>query len=321
MYTKVDKEKLDKIYRMILEVANGNLSYKIIRSRDSGPIEKIIVALNMMVEEIREKFHHFAHINPHETYYQQAQTTFILDNDFRILNFNRGVQKLLELPPEEIKDREFKSFLTLESQEIWEKEILFIKSNEYTPYNKNLHLSFYCSNSLTFFAVCAVSSLLLKKEKQQLYLITAAHTVVESRERETKIKIKLEDFKQERRRRNKSLKSLLYRESDIMKIQEIHDYILLNLTSPLPSLRTLAHDHGTNEFKLKTGFKQLYNTSVFRFQKEQRLKRAHNILATSDISLSQVSELCGFKSLPHFSKIFKKRYGYNPSELKYRSRS
>lgn len=317
MYTRSQKEKIEKICQMIFEVASGNFSYRIERSGREDELETIIVLLNMMAEEIRESFHHFALVNPHETYKQIAQMTFILDGNFMIRNFNSSAQKLLGLEPAEIQGQLFEKFLTPESKEHWEKEIQEIRKTE-NPYFQTIRLFFSSKNSLTVPSLCSISSLLLKKNDDKLYLVTALQTIVQSKEKEDQIQTALKNLKQNERRRKKKQQAILNRESDKKIIQEVYDYILNHLEKPLPSLKQLARNHGTNEFKLKIGFRQLYNTSVFRFQKEQRLKRAHSFILNSDLSLGKISDICGFKSFPHFSKIFKSEYGYNPSDLRNR---
>lgn len=315
MYTKTDKEKIEKICQMIFEVASGNFSYRIERSRHEDQLETVIVLLNMMAEEIRESFHHFALINPHETYKQIAQMTFILDEQFCIRNFNAPAQQLTGMEPSQLYGTSFENFLTAESKANWSKQIEEIKNFGEQPFFHTLRLFFSSRNSLTVPSLCSVSSLLLKKDEQKLYFVTALQTIIQSKEKEERIQLALQNLKQKNPKAGKKKKALLHREADKRKIQEVYDYILNNLEKPLPSLKELAHQHGTNEFKLKIGFRQLYNTSVFRFQKEQRLKRAHSFIINSDLSLGRIADICGFQSFPHFSKIFKAQYGYNPSEL------
>lgn len=315
MYTKTDKRKIEKICQMIFEVASGNFSYRIERSGHEDQLETVIVLLNMMAEEIRESFHHFALVNPHETYKQIAQMTFILDDQFRVRNFNASAYELLGLGEEELKGHLFQEFLTQDSRQQWKKEIAKIREDKGNSYYHTLRLFFSSRNSLTVPSLCSISSLQLKKDNEQLYFVTALQTIIQSKEKEEKIQQALQNLKLKGKRRKKQQRAILYREADKKKIQDIYDYIQNHLEKPLPSLKKLAHSHGTNEFKLKIGFRQLYNTSVFRYQKEQRLKRAHNYIINSDLSLTKIAEICGFKSFPHFSKTFKKEYGYNPSDL------
>lgn len=319
MYTENDRIRIERICQMIFEVASGNFSHRIERSGQNDQLESVVVLLNMMAEEIRESFHHFVSINPHESYKQVVQMTFILDNEFRIRNFDSSAQQLLGLDPEEIKDTPFEEHLTDDSKPLWNKEIQAIKKSGEKSYYHILRLFFSSKNALAVTSLCSVSSLLLKKENQIFYYVSALQTVIQSSEKEKKIEFALQNIKDYHKNHKKKKKILLHLEADKKRIQQVYDYILNNLDKPLPSLKELAHLHGTNEFKLKVGFRQLYDTSVFRFQKEQRLKRAHSFILNSDLSLSRIADICGFRSFPHFSKIFKTRYGYNPSHLKSRN--
>lgn len=310
MYTQTQLKKIDRICRMILEVANGNFSYRIARSDHADHLERIIVSLNMMTEEIRESFNHFALINPRETYNRIGQMTFILDRDFHILNFNTLAQQMLEID-ELVKGRPLIELLSPESCQPWEQKIEEIRARDSSEDLQTLRLVFNSPNTLTLPSLCSLSSMALTSASEKAYVLTALQILTQSAEKEKKIQNAL---KSPIKRNNNH--TAIRRETDKKKIQEIYDYILENLERPLPSLKELAHQHGINEYKLKIGFRQIYNTSVFRFQKDQRLKRAHNFIMDSDLSLTRIADICGFKSFPHFSKIFKKKYGYNPSEVR-----
>lgn len=314
-----NREKVETLCEMAFAVAGGNFSYRIARSDHDDGLESLVVSMNMMAEEIREIFHHFALVNPHESYKQMAQMTFILDESFQIRNFNHYAQQLLGLKPAEIKGKSLADFMTGESQAKWAEEILKISQSEVQTYFHTIRIFFTSGKSLTIPALCSVSSLVLEKDLERLYFVTALHTIVQSREKEQIIQEEIKNLRKQRNTRKKHHQAVLRNETDRRKVEEIHQVILSHPEMPLPSLRELAHAYGTNEFKLKTGFRQYYNTSVFRFQKQERLKRAHHLIVDTDLPLMQVAEISGFKNFPHFSKIFKKRYGYNPSYLRNRN--
>ena len=99
-------------------------------------------------------------------------------------------------------------------------------------------------------------------------------------------------------------------------IRDVHDMILNNLDRDLPQLKDLALQMGTNEYKLKYGFKQLYGTTVFRFLTHERLRKTKTLIQHSDLSLKEIAHMTGFKSAAHFSRAFKDKYGLSPSELR-----
>ena len=316
MLTTIQKQKLEKMCQMIFEVASGNFSYRIERSGREDELEGVIVLLNMMAEEIRESFHHFALVNPHETYKQIAQMSFLIDRTFRIRNYNLVAQKILRLKEEEIYGKYFYDFLTEDSRKTWDEESSKILEDKEDKYFHTIRLFLSAKNSLTVPALCSISSLKVNFGGERFLLVTALQTIVQSREKEEKIQKALHQINNKKKKNKQETKSLILRERDKRQIQKVYDYILDNLEKPLPSLKQLAHQENTNEYKLKVGFRQLYNTSVFRFQREQRLKMAHSYIINSDLPLTRISEICGFKSVSHFSKLFKNQYGFSPRSFR-----
>lgn len=105
------------------------------------------------------------------------------------------------------------------------------------------------------------------------------------------------------------------RKTDALIIQKLYDYILAHLTEPLPSLKSLSRLFGTNEYKLKDGFRHFFKTSIYQFYNDERLKRAHLMIQQTDIPLKNISVMNGFSNYPNFSKSFKKRFGYAPNAI------
>ena len=83
-------------------------------------------------------------------------------------------------------------------------------------------------------------------------------------------------------------------------IENIHTYILEHLDAPLPSLKSLAIQFGSEEHKIRNGFREHYHTSVYQFYQDERLKKAYLLISQTDLN---------------FYKAFRKKYGFSPSEL------
>jgi len=66
----------------------------------------------------------------------------------------------------------------------------------------------------------------------------------------------------------------------------------------------------------KRDFRQVYNETPGRWIMKRRVERAANILTNSNQSVSQVAFDTGFEDLSHFSRVFKKITGKNPTEYK-----
>jgi AraC-like DNA-binding protein len=104
--------------------------------------------------------------------------------------------------------------------------------------------------------------------------------------------------------------------SDVHLLQKVYDYVLEHLDAPLPTLKELSRIFGTNENKLKSGFKHLFDTSIHQLYNKERLGKAHILIQYTSIPLKKVAFMCGFLSYPNFSKTFKKHFGFSTYELK-----
>lgn len=100
--------------------------------------------------------------------------------------------------------------------------------------------------------------------------------------------------------------------SDIKRIYRGRDILLQNLAQP-PSLLGLARLVGTNDFKLKQGFRQVFGTSAFAYLHEHRMEQARLLLSQKELSVKKIAAAVGYASLGHFAVAFKKRFGVSPS--------
>ena len=91
------------------------------------------------------------------------------------------------------------------------------------------------------------------------------------------------------------------------------------MNKPLPPLKKLAASVGTNEYRLKHGFKKLYGQTVYSFLKSERLRKARQLVKSSDIPFKTIFKVTGFKHASHFSKAFKKKYGLTPKDMREQS--
>jgi len=93
------------------------------------------------------------------------------------------------------------------------------------------------------------------------------------------------------------------------------DYLVKNIESP-PTLVELAKIAGINEYKLKRGFKEMFNQTAFSYLSDLRLELAKNDLLEGKKQATEIAFELGYCSLPHFSNAFKKKFGITPSLVK-----
>ncbi len=83
----------------------------------------------------------------------------------------------------------------------------------------------------------------------------------------------------------------------------------------------LAARYGISEVYLRKLFLEKYGTTPHRYILALRIERAKQLLADGVLSVSKISEECGFSSLYHFSRSFKSRVGITPSEYMSKNRA
>jgi AraC-like DNA-binding protein len=102
---------------------------------------------------------------------------------------------------------------------------------------------------------------------------------------------------------------------DIEKIQNARTYLIENMQDPC-SLEELAYLMGTNDFKLKKGFKEIFGMTVFGLLYEERMHKGRLMILETDLPIKKIACAVGYKSLSNFTDAFKKKFGYPPSSLR-----
>lgn len=80
----------------------------------------------------------------------------------------------------------------------------------------------------------------------------------------------------------------------------------------------LADKAGINEFKLKVGFRELFQTSPYQYRLRLCLEKAKILLEETDDTIDQIASKVGFDTYNGFSTAFKKAFSIAPTE--YRNR-
>lgn len=300
MDSELNKLRFQNIYQMLFQMGNGNFMHRIQRSGEDDNLEILTVLVNMLAEEMNGLISHKGYVNPHHTNKYLVQTTFILNEYSVIKSFNSEVPVLLGYTPEDLYNQKFSTILSDESLSSWN----YVK--EELSRNLNPHftsqLTYITKKQLLIPSFCIVTRLLQNKD----ILVSSVTNVIEETILPTILVTDIDNDKPEE----------IYRLSDIRLIQKVYDYILDNLDKPLPNLTALSKIFGTNEHKLKYGFKYLFKTSIYQFYNTKRLKKAHLLIQVTTIQLKEIAMMSGFRTYPNFSKAFKKQFGYSPNDIR-----
>ena len=83
-----------------------------------------------------------------------------------------------------------------------------------------------------------------------------------------------------------------------------------------PSLQALARQVGLNDYKLKQGFRQLFDTTVFGYVQTCRMAQAQRLLQERELSIAHIADRVGHASPSQFCHAFKRHVGLTPSEYR-----
>lgn len=103
--------------------------------------------------------------------------------------------------------------------------------------------------------------------------------------------------------------------ADKEKLNAVRELINQRVDSP-PNLSEIARTVGLNEYKLKRGFKELFQTTVFGYLSEQRLLLARQYLQDTPKTAAEIAAELGYSTPQHFNNAFKKRFGSPPAKAR-----
>lgn len=293
-----NRERIVTLHQMLFDMARGNFNSRIPLSSHNDELETLVVLVNMVAEEMKESLFHSGYVNPHNTYRFINQATFILDDSFSIQSFNSGITSLLGFSEVNLLHQPLETFISAESVE----KLAIVKEalQENMSFQTLVPLHFQTKDKLYVSVDCSVSKLFNKAE------IILSFVSPLPQDSYDPILVDKE---------NEEEKQPGSRKADALIIQKLYDYILAHLTEPLPSLKALSRLFGTNEYKLKDGFRHFFKTSIYQFYNDERLKRAQLMIQQTDIPLKNISVMNGFSDYPNFSKSFKRKYGCAPNAI------
>ncbi len=114
---------------------------------------------------------------------------------------------------------------------------------------------------------------------------------------------------------HKPLKNVTLKKQDVDKLIATKDFIDENYLEKLRII-DLAKIAGTNQQMLKTGFRELFGTTVFGYYNDLRMERAKHLLVSEEKRVTEVADEMGYKNPQHFTVAFKKKFGVLPKDLK-----
>lgn len=97
------------------------------------------------------------------------------------------------------------------------------------------------------------------------------------------------------------------------KVQNVRRIINLNLEREI-SIEELANKVNLNRTTLQKVFKEIYGLTVNEYRTKARLQLAKNLLASTELSITEIAGRCGYTNASKFSDVFKKNEGVLPKD-------
>ncbi|QUJ70487.1 helix-turn-helix transcriptional regulator (plasmid) [Photobacterium sp. GJ3] len=92
--------------------------------------------------------------------------------------------------------------------------------------------------------------------------------------------------------------------------------ILTNSLSDEIRLENLCRTLGTNRNKINQVFKEYLGMTVFEWIRNQRMRKAAELLESSSLNIVQIAEQVGYMDSNNFSTAFKRAYQTSPSHFR-----
>ena len=83
-----------------------------------------------------------------------------------------------------------------------------------------------------------------------------------------------------------------------------------------PTLEELAEEYHVSRYYLAHAYKEVTGYSIKNYRMLCRIAEAKELLVGTSLSVSDICDRVGFPDTSNFSKYFKKKEGYTPSEYR-----
>ena len=104
-------------------------------------------------------------------------------------------------------------------------------------------------------------------------------------------------------------------EKDANFLKQLTDIVEENLQNPEFDVNYIALKLSMSRSKLYSKIKSLTDKSIIEFILSCRLRKAARLIVEQNLSIQQVMDDVGIESPSYFSRVFKKEFGYPPSEF------
>jgi len=303
MEREFNRANLRGLHRMLFEIAKGNLAFQIKRTKNNDELEALLVVFNLTAQRLNRNRNQFLWFNRHNEVVLIRIASFLLNKNLEVIDYIWEGELFDQLTESRnIKEEDFEKLLLKKSLPKWKNSIRQLSKGKQNFVHLQLQYEFYellklslpsviikvlCEDGVKFI----VNSSLLDIEKDNSFNL---------RENATMNKLSIWDQQ---------------------LLQNIEEYIMDHLKEQLKPIYEIASLYHTNEHKIKTGFKKIFDQTPHQFHKEQRIEQCKVLIINTDLTLKEIAQKMGFKSYPNFSQNFKNITKMTPRRYRKLSRN
>lgn len=96
------------------------------------------------------------------------------------------------------------------------------------------------------------------------------------------------------------------------KMQLFRDSVLENYSTSKNASELAASCHYNSLKTFTRHFKQYFKQTPYQWMLEQKMEEVHSLVLNSDISISEIAKLYGFKNVTHLINAYQNKFGVPP---------
>lgn len=303
MVTANFKERVQEILDFITEITLGTYTYTLPLRNQKDELEQIVVSLNTMVEEIDTAVHQINHEKSKAVF---ENIIFNLDRNFQITSYSDNVQEILKYSESELLNKPVK-FLISENTELPDDLFKLLKH----AVEKNIVFKVEFKHRSGYYWTGSGYLHRLVSDGKKTYTLSVFKEAYKNENLNNSLNIKSRSAKYP-----SEYRSLLLQDQRVL-VRKLHQYVMERLDRTLPRISDIGSEIGCSVSKIKTIFKRAYGDTIYAYHRRKRLEKAYTLIKDTSAPFNEIAEECGFLSLAHFSRAFKKVYGINPTQARY----
>lgn len=289
MYYRNDKQ-MDQITHLITALANGQYDNRIRVSKINNELSTISVLLNMLAGRLKETV---PRLFPETNLTYLNHVILVIGKDLKINDFNTCAGEL------------FKKEHLQHISSILDNSSIIILREAMNSIDLPNSISLNYRTREDLFITMNSRLTQLQNQNPGTLILSAVKTISRN-----------EWTREELLQNSRGVKSRFSLTKNKVLLDKLYHYLMDNLDTPLRPIPEIAQELKTNSTLLKRGFRHINGTTIAQFHREKRLEKAKDLLRDTDTPLLAIATQCGYKSISHFSRAFKKHFGINPSKVR-----